>query len=215
MTDEERPGAERWVPDTTSLPALRSAAEDCRGCELWRDATHLVFSTGTVGARLMLVGEQPGDQEDRAGEPFIGPASHVLDEALEAAGIPRQDAYLTNAVKHFRFRTEARGKRRIHDKPAVAHIVACHPWLSAELDAVTPEVIVCLGATAGRSVLGRPVRVNAERGRMLEPAPGTDGARVLVTTHPSAVLRLRGKPEWDEAFDRFVADLVVAREALG
>jgi DNA polymerase len=209
---EERPGAEHWVPEQGGLTKLRQAAPDCRGCELWKNATQVVFSRGSAGARIMLVGEQPGDQEDRAGEPFIGPAGRVLDEALEAAGIPRDDVYLTNAVKHFRFKPDTRGKRRIHDKPAVVHIEACHPWLSAELEAVKPQVIVCLGATAARSVFGRSVRIGAERGRMLD-APGLAPCIVLVTTHPSAVLRLRGKPEWDEAFDHFVADLIVARDA--
>jgi uracil-DNA glycosylase family protein len=212
--DEDRPGADAWVPARPDLSSLRAAAVDCHGCELWQKATQVVFSSGSARARIMLVGEQPGDQEDHEGEPFIGPAGRVLDEALVAARIPRSEVYLTNAVKHFRFKADTRGKRRIHDKPAVVHIEACHPWLEAELDVVKPSVVVCLGATAGRAVLGRSVRIGAERGRM-QAAPGLASSGVLVTTHPSAVLRLRGKPEWDQAFDGFVADLIVARDPAG
>jgi DNA polymerase len=215
MADVERPGAEQWVPEFGGVAGLREAAADCRGCELWEAATQVVFSSGSARARLVLVGEQPGDQEDREGEPFIGPAGAVLREALEQAGIALDDVYLTNAVKHFRFTQAPRGKRRIHEKPNVAQIEACHPWLSAELGAVRPHVIVCLGATAGRSVLGRPVRITAERGKVIRDASGLADARVLITTHPSAVLRLRGKPEWDEAFDAFVADLQSAGRLLG
>jgi uracil-DNA glycosylase len=201
----ERPGAQQWVPPAGDVDALRQAAPGCRGCELWADATQVVFSVGSEKARLVLVGEQPGDREDRTGEPFVGPAGDVLADALDAAGIDRTAVYLTNAVKHFRF-TE-RGKRRIHKTPGVAHVEACHPWLEAELAAVAPDVIVCLGATAARAVLGREVRIGEVRGRPLE---GDGGARVVVTTHPSAVLRLRGKPGWDEAFDALVKDLRAA-----
>lgn len=196
--------ASAWVPESPTLDRLVASAPDCRGCELWQLATEVVFSAGPPDARLMLVGEQPGDQEDLAGEPFVGPAGRVLDEALEAAGTGREAVYLTNAVKHFRY--ENRGKRRIHQKPDVRHIRACHPWLDAELEVVDPAVVVALGATAGRAVLGRPVRVGAERGRLLELGQ----RRVLLTTHPSAVLRLRGKPAYDEAFAGLVADLRVA-----
>ena len=198
------PGAAQWVPDSRALDALGSAAHECRGCELWQPATQVVFSSGTRAARVMLVGEQPGDQEDRAGEPFVGPAGRVLDEALTEAGIDRPAAYLTNAVKHFRF--EERGKRRIHQKPDVRHLVACRPWLEAELEAVTPGVVVALGATAARAVLERTVKIGEVRGRVL-----TGGAvPVVVTTHPSAVLRLRGKDGYDEAFAGLVADLRLA-----
>jgi len=214
MADAERPGAERWVPKSGGVAALRAAARDCRGCELWEDGTQVVFSSGSAEARLVLVGEQPGDQEDREGEPFIGPAGGVLRDALARAGIDLDDVYLTNSVKHFRHTRAPRGKRRIHEKPNVAQIEACHPWLSAELALVRADVVVCLGATAGRSVLGRPVRVGAERGKVLRGASGLGDAAVLITTHPSAVLRLRGKPEWDEAFDGFVADLLAAAALL-
>jgi uracil-DNA glycosylase family protein len=199
------------VPDGGGISALRSSAPQCRGCELYRDATQVVFSTGAARARIMLVGEQPGDREDLAGEPFVGPAGRVLDEAVDAAGIPREQLYLTNAVKHFRF--EPRGKRRIHAKPSVAHVEACHPWLAAELRVVRPEVIVCLGATAARAVLGRPVAIGATRGRALED--DVEGARVVVTTHPSAVIRIRDRAERDAASAQLVADLVAAARLLG
>jgi DNA polymerase len=215
----ERPGAEHWVPPDGDVAALRSAAPGCRGCELWADATQVVFSSGGAQARLVLVGEQPGDQEDRAGEPFVGPAGRVLDDALREAGIDRSTVYLTNAVKHFRFTPPERGTRRLHKKPAVGHIDACRPWLEAEMAAVRPDVVVCLGATAARAVLGVDVGVEAVRGTVLdEPlAVGTGevAAQVLVTAHPSAVLRLRGKEGWSEAFGRLVDDLRVAASLVG
>lgn len=207
MTTTERPGAEHWVPDAATLPELRRAAHECRSCELYRDATQLVFSSGRRGAPLMLVGEQPGDREDLEGRPFVGPAGRMLTSAINASGISPRDVYLTNAVKHFRF--ERRGKRRIHEKPGVAHVTACRPWLVAEFAAVDPRVIVCLGATAARAVLGRGVRIGAERGRLLEPGPYAT-APVVVTTHPSALLRIREEAERTSAFEAFVADLHLA-----
>jgi uracil-DNA glycosylase family protein len=193
-----------WVPESRDLTDLESAAHDCRGCELWQPATQVVFSSGDRSASVMLVGEQPGDREDEQGEPFVGPAGKVLDEALIAAGIDRAAAYLTNAVKHFRF--EERGKRRIHQKPDVRHLTACRPWLDAELEAVAPGVVVAMGATAARAVLGRAVKIGEVRGRVLaEP-----DRPVVVTTHPSAVLRLRGRDGYDEAFAGLVADLELA-----
>jgi uracil-DNA glycosylase family protein len=200
----EAADATPWVPDSRALRDLESAAHDCRGCELWKPATQVVFSSGTRSARVALVGEQPGDQEDRQGEPFVGPAGRVLDQALDEAGIDRRAAYLTNAVKHFRF--EHRGKRRIHAKPELRHVVACHPWLEAELEAVTPRVVVAMGATAARAVLGRPVKIGESRGRLLDEP----GRPVVVTTHPSAVLRLRGREGYDEAFAALVDDLRLA-----
>jgi uracil-DNA glycosylase family protein len=164
----------------------------------------VVFSSGDRSARIMLVGEQPGDREDEQGEPFVGPAGRVLDEALAEAGIDRSAAYLTNAVKHFRF--EQRGKRRIHQKPDVRHLSACRPWLEAELEAVAPGVVVAMGATAARAVLDRAVKIGEVRGRLLEEP----GRPVVVTTHPSAVLRLRGRDGYDEAFGSLVADLRLA-----
>ncbi|MDF2443774.1 MAG: uracil-DNA glycosylase, partial [Subtercola sp.] len=188
----------------------------CRGCELWQPATQVVFSAGPVTAPLMLVGEQPGDSEDRQGRPFVGPAGRLLADAVTAAGIDRAALYVTNAVKHFRF--EERGPRRIHKTPAVGHVVACHPWLEAEIAATVPQVILCLGATAARSVLGRAVSVTRERGRLLE-APDVAAllgreVKVLVTNHPSAVLRLRGDAGFDEAMEALVADLRLAASHL-
>jgi DNA polymerase len=206
--DQDRPGAQQWVPDSGGIGELREAAQGCRGCELWRDSTQAVFGEGGEGARIMLVGEQPGDKEDLAGEPFVGPAGRILDQALEAADIDRPEVYVTNAVKHFRF--EERGKRRIHRRPDVAHIEACGPWLDAELDRVDPPVLVCLGATAGRAVLGRPVKISAERGEIQ-----AFGRRsVMVTVHPSAILRIREREARDLAFEEFVRDLRVARDAV-
>lgn len=213
--DVDRPGAERWVPEDAGLDELRHAAEDCRGCELWRDATQVVFSKGRPGARLMLVGEQPGDREDLEGEPFVGPAGRLLADAVDAAGIARDRVYVTNAVKHFRF--ERRGKRRIHEKPSVAHIVACRPWLEAEFEAVHPAVVVALGATAARSVLGRTVRIGEVRGKVLPPdvadAASALPAPVLVTTHPSALLRIEDSADRRAAFEALVDDLRTAADA--
>lgn len=200
--------ARAWLPERDSLPALESAAHECRGCELWHDATQVVFGDGPGDAALVLVGEQPGDREDRDGEPFVGPAGGVLDSALEEAGIDRHEVYLTNAVKHFRH--EQRGKRRIHRKPELRHLVACGPWLEAELKVVSPAIVVCLGTTAGRAVLGRTVRIGAERGQVLDELPGH---ATVITTHPSAVLRLRGRDGYDDAFDALVSDLALARDA--
>jgi uracil-DNA glycosylase len=205
----ERPGATAWIPEDHAVASLRAAAPDCRGCELWADATHVVFSRGAAGSPLMLVGEQPGDQEDRTGEPFVGPAGRLLADAVDAAGIARGDVYVTNAVKHFRH--EQRGSRRIHKTPDTAHVVACRPWLEAELATVAPRVIVALGATAGRAVFGRPVRIGAERGTVQD----VGGRAVLLTTHPSAVLRMRGEPGFDEAFEALARDLAHARSVAG
>lgn len=211
MVDEERPGADQWVPETRNLKALAESATQCRGCELYRDATQVVFSAGPKKASIMLVGEQPGDQEDQRGRPFVGPAGRLLAEALTAASIETTSVYLTNAVKHFRF--ERRGKARIHKTPDVAHITACLPWLEAELQVVSPAVVVCLGATAGRAVLGRPVRVGAERGTLMPGPAELASAQVLLTTHPSALLRLRNAEDREPAFAQLVADLTMARDA--
>jgi uracil-DNA glycosylase family protein len=194
-----------FVPRTTSLGRLGAAAEDCRGCDLYKRATQVVFGAGPRTARLMLVGEQPGDQEDRHGEPFVGPAGAVLQKALEDAGIPRDAAYLTNAVKHFKW--EPRGKRRIHKKPRVSEIKACRPWLEAELRAVTPVVVICLGATAAQSVLGAGFKLMQQRGQVL---PSALAARVVATIHPSAVLRAPDAAGRREVYGMLVADLKVA-----
>ncbi|WP_309070696.1 UdgX family uracil-DNA binding protein [Arthrobacter sp.] len=212
MVDEERPGAQQWVPDKADIAELAGAAAHCRGCELYRDATQVVFSAGPSSSGLMLVGEQPGDQEDQRGRPFVGPAGRLLAEALTAASIETTSVYLTNAVKHFRF--ERRGKARIHKTPDVGHITACMPWLEAELKTVRPAVVVCLGATAGRAVLGRTVRVGAERGTLLPGPEKLAPAQVLLTTHPSALLRLRSSKDRAPAFAQLVDDLVTARDAV-
>ncbi|WP_214466023.1 UdgX family uracil-DNA binding protein [Microbacterium flavescens] len=208
MGDARRPGTEEWVPEKGGLPVLREAVQGCRGCELWERATQAVFGDGGERARIMLVGEQPGDREDRTGEPFVGPAGRVLDEALRTAGIERDQVYVTNAVKHFRF--EERGKRRIHKKPDVGHVTACRPWLEAELRAVDADVIVCLGATAARAVLERPVKIGEERGRVLDH----DGRLVVVTVHPSAVVRLREAEERAVAVAGLAGDLRLASDAV-
>nr|WP_294692766.1 UdgX family uracil-DNA binding protein [uncultured Friedmanniella sp.] len=203
--------AEAWVPAGAGIEELRQAAPACRGCELWEPATQVVFSAGNPAAAMMLVGEQPGDQEDRRGIPFVGPAGQLLQRALAEAGIAVGDVYVTNAVKHFRF-TE-RGKRRIHATPQITHIKACRPWLEAEIDAVDPALIVCLGATAAKSLLGPGFRITQQRGVVLEQPAPTTTRRVLATLHPSAVLRTQG-PEHDEAFAGLVTDLRTAASAL-
>lgn len=204
VRDVERPGADQWVPEGADLEELRQAAHECRGCELWQDATQVVFSRGAASASMMLVGEQPGDREDLSGEPFVGPAGRVLTDAVDAAGLDDDDLYVTNAVKHFRF--ERRGKRRIHEKPTVGHIGACRPWLEAEVGRVQPEVIVAMGATAARAVLGRSVKIGEERGTVLEPAGGFV-APVLVTAHPSSIVRIRDTAGRDAAFAALIDDL--------
>lgn len=215
MVSTKAPGAQRYLPQRRTLEALRSAAAGCHGCELYRDATQTVFGEGRPGAPVMLVGEQPGDREDRDGHPFVGPAGRLLDRALRDAGIDPALVYTTNAVKHFKF-TRREGKRRIHQKPGRTEVVACRPWLIAEIDAVRPELVVCLGATAAQSLLGTAFRISTGRGELLSP-PGGAGLRsrpqLLATVHPSAVLRDRSRRH-DEAYRAFVDDLRVARSAV-
>src|SRR5215208_2012529 len=175
-----------FIPPRPTLPKLRAAAAGCRGCHLWMVGTQTVFGEGPEGARVMIVGEQPGDQEDRAGHPFVGPSGRLLDRALEEAGIDRGEVYVTNAVKHFKWERGAKGQRRIHKKPNDAEIRACNPWLVNELRLVHPEVVVCLGATAAQALMGKAFRVTKERGKALA-APF--GATVIASVHPSAVLR--------------------------
>ena len=185
-----------------TLEELRAEAAGCRACPLWQTGTQTVFGEGAADAAVMLVGEQPGDQEDRQGRPFVGPAGRVLDDALEQAGIDRAATYVTNAVKHFKW--EARGKRRIHQKPTWTEMTACRPWLEQELAVVRPTVLVCLGATAGQSLLGKQFRVTKERGRWLE----SDLAEyVTATIHPSAILRQRDDESRHREMAAFVEDL--------
>ncbi|WP_374022508.1 UdgX family uracil-DNA binding protein [Mycobacterium sp. HNNTM2301] len=216
MTATKAPGAAHYLPVERGLDSLRSAAQCCRGCPLFADATQTVFGRGHPGAPIMLVGEQPGDQEDRAGEPFVGPAGRLLARALEDAGIDPAVTYETNAVKHFKF-TRKGGKRRIHQKPGRTEVVACRPWLIAEIEAVRPQVVVCLGATAAQSLLGADFRVSAQRGRELRlPASVVDvepEPTVVATVHPSAVLRDRSDGR-EEAYRLFVDDLRSAASNL-
>ncbi len=198
-----------FVPKTTSVRTLAAAAHECRGCDLYKDATQVVFGAGPRTARVMLVGEQPGDQEDRLGKPFVGPAGVLLDEALQAAGITRDRVYVTNAVKHFKW--EPRGRRRIHKKPRASEITACRPWLEAELRAVAPGLIVCLGATAAQAVFGSQFRLMQQRGQVL---PSSLGPAALATIHPSAVLRAPDSEGRQAAYAMLVADLKVVAKAV-
>jgi len=206
---DEPNDATPFLPERHSLKALRDAAAGCRGCHLWRPATQTVFGEGRKSSRVMLVGEQPGDREDLAGEPFVGPAGRELDRGLEAAGIEREVAYVTNVVKHFKF--EERGKRRIHQTPKRFEIDACKPWLDAELDVVMPEALVLLGAVAARALLGNSFRVTQHRGELLdsELAPV-----VSATIHPSSILRQRDDAERAAEREAFAEDLRVVARAL-
>ena len=197
------------VPETRNLPKLREAAAGCKTCDLWKTGTQTVFGEGLKSAAIVFVGEQPGDKEDLAGKPFVGPAGRVFDEGLEAAGIDRRLAYVTNAVKHFKW--EARGKRRIHQKPNAAELAACRPWLDAELEAVRPNVLVLMGATVAQALLGRQFRVTKDRGR---PVDSDLAPYVLATVHPSSILRQRTDEERTAAMADFVADLRMVAKLL-
>jgi uracil-DNA glycosylase family protein len=201
--------ARSLVPDRPSVTTLREAAADCRACPLWKDATQTVFGEGPARAAIVLVGEQPGDREDKEGRPFVGPAGQVLDDALGDAGIDRKQVYLTNAVKHFKW--TPRGKRRIHQKPSAAETAACRPWLDAELAVVKPDVLVALGATAAQALLGSGFRVTRERG---VPVDSDLAPNVIATVHPSSILRAGDEVERREAYDAFVADLKVVAGLL-
>jgi len=183
------------------LKRLAAEAASCQACDLYRNATQTVFGRGAANARLFLVGEQPGDQEDKAGDPFVGPAGRILDKALADVGLERDDVYMTNAVKHFKW--TAKGKRRIHQRPSAREVAACHPWLEEELAAVDPSVVVLLGATAGQALFGSKFRVGASRGQVLD----LDGRAVVATIHPSAVLRVQEPADRDEQYAGLVADL--------
>ena len=207
----QRPGAQEWVPDAGDVEQLRAAAPACRGCELWEPATQVVFSAGDVHARVVLVGEQPGDVEDREGIPFVGPAGKLLQRALDEAGVDRSAVYVTNAVKHFRF--TPRGNRRIHATPELAHITACKPWLVAEMRAVAPDVVVVLGATAAKALLGNDFRVTKHRGEVLRRSTSVGETAFVPTVHPSSVLRAPDDQR-DEAYAALVADLRVVAGLL-
>jgi DNA polymerase len=206
-----RPTAAPLVPPDPTIGTLRSAAAGCTACELHRLGTQTVFGEGPARARVMLLGEQPGDREDVEGHPFVGPAGRLLDASLEDAGIERDDVYVTNVVKHFRW-DGTRGKRRLHRKPAMAHIVACRPWLDAELAVVRPEILVCLGATAAQAIAGRAFKVTERRGELVD----VDGIDPLVaaTVHPSSILRAADDATRRVERDAFVRDLAAVRRAL-
>ena len=197
------PGA-RPPENATTLDALRRAAASCTGCDLYKRATQTVFGEGPPRASIMLIGEQPGNEEDLAGRPFVGPAGRLLDEALVQAGLDRRRVYVTNVVKHFKWKATESGKRRIHEKPSRGEVEACRPWFDKELWLVQPKVLVCLGATAAAAIFGPAVRVGTARGRALS---SPQGIRTYVTVHPSAILRMPGTAERAAGMRRFVADL--------
>lgn len=206
---ESKVGAGRFLPAERSIRELRVAAATCKGCDLWKNATQTVFGDGSEHAKMVLIGEQPGDQEDLTGIPFSGPAGQLLDRGLVDAGIDREEVYITNAVKHFKWLP--RGKRRLHQKPNAREIAACRPWLVAELEAIQPCVLVCLGGTAARAVLGKITKISEHRGQLLE---SDVGSRIVVTVHPSSILRIE---DWDMrqvAMQHFIDDLRMARQAL-
>jgi uracil-DNA glycosylase len=207
MAQAAAPHPAELVPADATLGAARSAAAGCRACDLWRNATQTVFGDGPRRALLMLVGEQPGDQEDRAGHPFVGPAGRVLDEALVEAGIEREKVFVTNVVKHFRWRPS--GKRRLHERPNAGQIRACRPWLELEIDLVEPRVIVALGAIAAQALIAPSFRLTEQRGVILPPRNG-NGPRLLATPHPSAVLRMTGAEERAAARRDLARDLSTA-----
>jgi len=209
MAPVQKTSAAEFLPKRHTLESLRAAARSCEGCDLYKNATQTVFGEGPKDASVMLVGEQPGDMEDRQGRPFVGPAGRLLDKALAEAHIPRDEVYITNAVKHFKW--IQRGKRRLHQKPLIRQVVACKPWLEAEIQAMHPKVVVCLGATAAQSMMGRIVRITQERGKFLD---GDSGAGVFVTIHPSSIYRLREKAEQEKEFRRFVAEMKTVQRRL-
>jgi uracil-DNA glycosylase family protein len=203
--------AAEYVPETGGIAELRAAAAGCHGCELWEPATQTVFGAGSPGAKIVLVGEQPGDVEDQRGLPFVGPAGRLLQKALDEAGADRSMLYVTNAVKHFRFTWQ--GKRRLHQTPDVANVNACRPWLAAEIARVDPQLVVVLGATAGKSLLGSGFRVTKDRGVVFERETPVGMRRFLATIHPSAILRMDADVR-DQGYADFVTDLRTAVAAV-
>ena len=201
--------ASDFLPRNRSLESLRQAAKSCKGCDLYLDATQTVFGDGPGHASVMLVGEQPGDIEDQKGEPFVGPAGRMLDRALEDARISRDEVYVTNAVKHFKWIW--RGKRRLHQKPSVRQVVACRPWLEVEIEVVQPEILVCMGATAAQSVTGKSIAIMKERGKFIDSVLGK---LTFVTIHPSAILRQRDNDEREQEYRRFASELKLVKRKL-
>ena len=205
----DRGTAQSLIPSRLTLPVLRAAAAGCKACDLWKTATQTVFGEGRAASKIMFIGEQPGDREDRMGLPFVGPAGQLLDRGLSEAGIDRAEAYVTNAVKHFKW--EPRGKRRIHKKPRASEIEACKPWLEAEIAVVKPQVIVCLGATASQALLGKTFSVTRQRGELFQ---SEFASKVMATVHPSSLLRLTDENDRRQQTERFIEDLKVAARAI-
>jgi uracil-DNA glycosylase family protein len=210
---DPHPGAAGWVKKGASLQELAAALPQCRGCDLADNGSRPVFGNGPENARIAIVGEQPGDIEERRGQPFVGPAGKLLDRALEAAAIDRDEVWVTNSVLHFKFTQRAPGQRRIHQTPDAHQVAACKPWLEAQLNQLRPELVILLGATAAKALLGPEFRVTRQRGTLLPGPPGT-GAQLIATIHPSAVLR-GDDQDRDVMFDGLVADLRIAASALG
>jgi len=202
MPANDFPTAAPWIPKRLTLPVLTKAVQQCEGCDLYLHATQAVFGEGPAEAAVIMIGEQPGDAEDRTGKPFVGPAGKLLDRALQDAHVDRTQVYVTNAVKHFKF--EQRGKRRIHGKPNAAQVTACRPWLEAEIAVVKPQLIVCLGATAAQSMIGRSFRLTQSRGEFF---PHALAPLVMATVHPSALLRMPDQDRRHAEYDLFVRDL--------
>jgi len=212
MADEHKKvavSALQFLPARISMSSLREAAQKCQGCPLFQNATQTVFGQGQRSARVFLVGEQPGNEEDLQGKPFVGPAGRLLDQALESAGIDRDEAYVTNVVKHFKW--VAKGKRRMHKKPSAREIAACLPWLEKEIELIKPEVLVCLGATAAQTLFGRDFRVSVDRGRVV---PTKFAKHAVATVHPSSILRQPTSEDRRRELERFVADLKVVASLL-
>jgi uracil-DNA glycosylase family protein len=209
MAARQPTSAAEFLPPKRTLESLRAAARSCKGCDLYKNATQTVFGEGPKVASVMLVGEQPGDMEDRQGHPFVGPAGRLLDKALAEARIPRDEVYITNAVKHFRW--IQRGKRRLHQKPSIRQVIACKPWLEAEIQVIHPKVVVCLGATAAQSMAGRIVKITQERGKFLD---SDNGAAVFITIHPSSIYRLREREEQEKEYRRFVTEMKLVGRKL-
>ena len=210
-TEPDPTNIRELIPRRASLSDLQEASQRCRACDLWKNATQAVFGEGAQPADIMLIGEQPGDQEDRSGHPFVGPAGKLLDQALTDAGIDRSEVYVTNVVKHFRWTPTERGKRRIHKKPRASEIQACRPWLDSEFDIVKPKVVICLGASAAQAILGKEFRVTRDRRRAIK---STLPAIIVATVHPSSILRARDDASRQEQLRQFVDDLRAAKWLL-
>lgn len=209
MATKPRKSAVDFLPTKRAIETLRRAAKSCKGCDLYKSATQTVFGEGPARANVMFVGEQPGDHEDRQGRPFVGPAGRLVDKALTEARIPREEVYVTNAVKHFKWIW--RGKRRFHQKPAIRQVTACKPWLEAEIEVVRPKIVVCMGATAAQSVLGKLVRVTKERGKFIESG---SGPITFITIHPSVIYRQREKDEQEKEYRRFASEIKQVQRKL-